>query len=124
MGKREITEFHITERHISLVKKLKVIWNKVEGCAGAPMIDPKEPYGEGSFIENVAAGLGIGLGKEPDGRTSIQKGQPEYFNQCHKDMAITLQICLSIGKFKDGYYVKEDGEWVRKSKYPPRKRRY
>ena len=118
------TNFIITENHLKLLKNMYVDWNDCE--FGAPRINPKRPYGNSNVVDDIAEILNIKKTKEnvrdyDKEEASEYSDKNEYieelewneeiynkFNKLHKEMQIVLQICLCLGKFKTGNFVKAE----------------
>lgn len=117
-------KFTITENHLKLLKKMYVDWDDCE--FGAPQINPKRPYGNSNVIDDIAEILNIKKTKDnvedyDKEEASEYSDKNEYiedlewneeiynkFNRLHKETQIALQICLCLGKFETGNFVKEE----------------
>jgi hypothetical protein len=72
---------------------------------GAPIINPKRPYGNSSVYRDISEILEI----DPEERIDkfeldFSERQIEYTNKVHQEMKIALQIILRVGKFEEGDY--------------------
>ena len=99
MNKIEI--FEIKEEHLKLLRQAHVSWNDCE--FGAPSIDCKRPYGNSYVEDDIAKIFGW---KMDDGELSDEQFQSAY--KIHRELETVLQICLSLGKFEAGIYIKGD----------------
>ena len=90
--------FMLTEEHIKLLKRAYVDWWDCE--FGAPIINPKRPYGNSDVIGDIGEILGI----KPDNGEDFTDEQEEGMNQIHKETQTALQIILSTGSFTPGLY--------------------
>jgi len=101
-----------------------VNWDDCE--FGAPCINPKRPYGNSDVLNDIAEILGIkktednvqDYNKEEASEYADKKEYIEdlewneeiyyKFNKLHKETQIALQICLCIGKFETGNFLKQE----------------
>ena len=116
-------KFTITENHLKLLKRMFVGWNDCE--FGAPEIDPKRPYGNSSVEQDILEIIGFEEIDEErfkfilEGKEYILKGEDKYnieledeeelckkLWKLNREMQIVLQICLSLGTFETGDYIK------------------
>jgi len=94
--------FILTEEHIKLVKKFCIDWNDWEDF-GAPMVNPKRPYGNSSVLEDIHIILtGENLYND---EKELTDEQCEKYEKLHKETKTALQIILKTGKFKTGTYI-------------------
>ena len=82
--------FEVTEDHLKLLKHSHVMWRASE--YGAPMIDPKRPYGNTSVESDIAEILGW---DEEDSQRA---------EKLHRELEIVLQIVLVTQTFEPGLY--------------------
>ena len=118
-------KFTITENHLKLLKRMFVEWNDCE--FGAPEIDPKRPYGNSSVEQDILEIIGLEEIDEQrfkfilDDKEYVLKGEDKYnieledeeelhkkLWKIHREMQVVLQICLTLGKFKTGNFIKQD----------------
>lgn len=93
--------FTVDERHIALLRRAYVGW---EGCEfGAPAIDCKRPYGNGSVLEDIAKILGLPP-RPDDGYGDFPGEQEELMRALHRGTKTALQIFLCTGEMKAGEY--------------------
>lgn len=84
------TIFEVTEEHLKLLKHSHVMWRASE--YGAPMIDPKKPYGNSSVESDIAEIL------EWDEEDS------QRAEKIHRELETVLQIVLVTQTFEPGLY--------------------
>lgn len=94
--------FELKEEHLKLLRNMTVRWDDCE--FGAPIIDPKKPYGNSCVYEDIANILGIEGFKDSDDEISFSKEQEDLMDKFHKETGMTLQIVLITGKFEAGIY--------------------
>lgn len=82
--------FEVTEDHLKLLKHSHVMWRDME--YGAPMIDPKRPYGNTSVESDIAEILGW------------DKEDGERAEKIHRELEKVLQIVFVTQKFEPGLY--------------------
>lgn len=82
--------FEVTEDHLKLLKHSHVMWRDME--YGAPMIDPKRPYGNSSVESDITEILGW---DEEDSQRA---------EKIHRELEKVLQIVLVTQKFEPGLY--------------------
>ena len=82
--------FEVTEEHLKLLKHSHVMWRASE--YGAPMIDPKRPYGNTSVESDIAEILEWG------------KYDNERAEKIHRELETVLQIVLVTQTFEPGLY--------------------
>lgn len=95
--------FEIKTHHLKLLQRAYVSWDNCE--FGAPAINCKRPYGNSNVIEDIAEILKINKRK---GYDVFSSDQEEKMSKIHKETQIALQICLILGRFEVGKYVKTD----------------
>ena len=94
--------FEVTEEHLKLLKHSHVMWRASE--YGAPMIDPKRPYGNTSVESDIAEILGW---EELDSQRA---------EKLHRELEIVLQIVLVTQTFQIGIYYLENEyttDWIK-----------
>jgi len=96
-------KFTVTKEHIKLLKHMYTSWYDCE--YGAPCIDPKRPYGNGSVEEDMIEILGIKT-KIKDGE--ISEVTSNYVEKLHKEMETVLQILVRNAGIKVGTYQTSD----------------
>lgn len=94
-------KFTITDNHLKLLRSMYVDWDDCE--YGAPCINPKRPYGNSSVEDDIAEM--IKWDKEEE--MWNEKASKELYH-IHREMQIVLQICLCLGKFETGNFVKQE----------------
>jgi hypothetical protein len=82
--------FEVTEEHLKLLKHSHVMWRASE--YGAPMIDPKRPYGNTSVESDIAEILGW------------DKEDSQRAEKIHRELETVLQIVLVTQTFEPGLY--------------------
>jgi hypothetical protein len=82
--------FEVTEEHLKLLKHSHIMWRASE--YGAPMIDPKRPYGNTSVESDIAEILGW------------DKEDSQRAEKLHRELEIVLQIVLVTQTFEPGLY--------------------
>ena len=82
--------FEVTEDHLKLLKHSHIMWRASE--YGAPMIDPKRPYGNSSVESDIAEILEWG------------KYDNERAEKIHRELETVLQIVLVTQTFQPGLY--------------------
>ena len=82
--------FEVTEEHLKLLKHSHIMWRASE--YGAPMIDPKRPYGNTSVESDIAEILGW---DEEDSQRA---------EKLHRELETVLQIVLVTQTFEPGLY--------------------
>lgn len=102
------TSFMLTQEHLTLLRNANVTWD--DGECGAPVVDPKRPYGNGNVAKDVARLLEWTM----DG-DEMSDAMAERAERLHSETALALQVCLSLGTFKTGRYERAGGygerEW-------------
>jgi len=99
-------EFELTESHLRLLQRFNVDYDdRME--YGAPMIDPKRPYGDSDVAESIAEILGWESMETDDG-PAWPKGTADRAREIHETTAMALQIVLRMQAFEPGFYVSED----------------
>ena len=98
--------FIITKKHLKLLRHMYVGWDDCE--TGAPMIDPKRPYGNSSVDNDIHRILtGETIGRTDSRRDELTSKESERYMKLHQETETALQIVLAIGKFKAGKYKSE-----------------
>ena len=82
--------FEVTEEHLKLLKHSHIMWKASE--YGAPMIDPKRPYGNTSVESDIAEILGW------------DKEDSQRAEKLHRELETVLQIVLVTQTFEPGLY--------------------
>ena len=78
--------------HLKLLKHMRVDWNNTE--SGAPMINPKRPYGNSHVVSDMTELIG-------------SYGDEQEMMKLHRETADALQIVLVTGKFEIGDYERD-----------------
>lgn len=94
-------KFQIKEEHLKLLKNFNVDWYNSE--YGAPMINPKRPYGNSDVELDIAEILEWEIKNN-----ELSDEQSNEASKLHEETKIALQICLSLLKFETGLYGTED----------------
>lgn len=94
--------FELKEEHLKLLRKMIIGWDDCE--FGAPIIDPKRPYGNSYVYEDIANILGIKGFKDYDDEISFSEEQKNLMDKLHRETETVLQIVLISGKFEAGTY--------------------
>ena len=98
--------FTITKKHLKLLRHMYVGWDDCE--TGAPMIDPKRPYGNSSVDNDIHMILtGETIGRTDSNRDELTSEESEKYMKLHQETETALQIVLSVGEFKVGKYKAE-----------------
>lgn len=100
--------FDVTDVHLALLRRAYVEWNYSQ--AGAPMIDPKRPYGDKRPLETVAeladpAAFAAGAGGFSENWLDLHW---EWLETIHAETAIALEIILNTGQMAAGRYIRRD----------------
>ena len=91
--------FNLTKEHLLLLRNSYVFWCNAEfGAAG---IDPKRPYGNSDVLNDIAKILNIEHTVETE----------YHLNGVHEATKYALQIVLSTGKFKEGFYYRYKNDY-------------
>jgi len=102
-------EFTLTEAHLKLLVRMYVGWYDCE--SGAPLVDPKRPYGNSDVAGDVAEILGV---EDFDPEDDVQY---DHMHKLHTETDVALQIVLSTRSFEPGRYKRLDTydtqKWVR-----------
>jgi len=111
-----IKEFEVTDEHIKLLRAMEVDWDDAE--FGAPIINPKRPYGNSDVFKDMFKILGMTLkvgGKEIEIEGSLPLSIVDELFDLHKELEIVLEICLRTGSFEPGIYRtdKKSDDWKR-----------
>lgn len=93
--------FTLTDEHITLLREMSVGWEGYPGShGGAPIIDPKRPYGNSDVERDIAETLGWPI-DEDEGLTDEQA---ERARDLHAEMEYALMVALQAGTFTPGRY--------------------
>lgn len=96
-------QFKLTEEHVKLIRRMNVGWQDAE--AGAPEIDPKRPYGNGSHLNDIHEILtGEEIGMVDSKRDSLTEKEEERYTALHREMETALSVVLASGSFEPGVY--------------------
>jgi len=101
--------FEVTEDHLTLLSSTYIDWWDCE--YGAPVINPKRPYGNSDVEEDVCQRLGW----EPDDLGEYSRTILKKAGELHRETEVALQICLSRLEFKTGVFISDDicrREWA------------
>lgn len=98
--------FEIKEEHIKLLRKANVRYDEYTEF-GAPLIDPKRPYGNSDVYNDIAEILSIKRRNIEDGMKCFSPSQEKRMLDLHKETAMALQIILCVGVFEPGLYESE-----------------
>ena len=105
----------LTEDHVRLLRSAYIEWNDCE--FGAPAINCKRPYGNSDVLSDIRRILGHDFFPCPHCGERIPKENApseEVLLALHRSMEVVLQVVLSAGSFKPGFYVKVGyNEWAR-----------
>lgn len=83
----------LTMDHIKLLQKAEWRWNNCE--FGAPMIDPKRPFGfSGGQYEQMAEILGMELFEDADGERYLSREQEEYVSKVWSEILDAIKIIM------------------------------
>ena len=108
----ETETFVLTSDHVNLLRRANVTWDVCE--FGAPIIDPKRPYGTSDVHSDMAEILALLSEQHDDG--SFSPATTRCLDELHRELEIALQIVLTTGSFTPGTYVREDyGTWQPKT---------
>lgn len=94
--------FTITEQHLKLLKSMYVEFYK-SAYEGAPMVDPKRPYGNSDIVGDIHEIL-YGVPFEEDDYGDRDEQTVERLLQIHRETGTALQIVLSTQSFVPGEY--------------------
>ena len=105
--------FVVTSDHLKLLQRMYAGWNGDK--FGAPSVDPKQPYGSGDVVRDIASILGWKVPE--DGWGELPDGLYERAEKLHREMKTVLSILLSqaLVGIVDGPYQREeiDRMWYR-----------
>lgn len=90
--------FELRPEHVTLLRAATVQWNQMEN--GAPMIDPKRPYGNSDLSADLARVLGLSYVNEAG--PSYEGARRAYL--AHVETQTALEIVLRTGSFAVGIY--------------------
>lgn len=103
--------FEVTEDHIKLLKRSNTSWTTTE--YGAPMMDPKRPYGNSNVERDMAKILDREIFDPKTGDRIDDKAQDLY--KIHKQMETVLQILFDNARsgIETGTYERQKygGSW-------------
>jgi hypothetical protein len=102
----KMIQFTLTDEHVALLKLMCVGWSD-DAYYGAPVIDIKRPYANGSVWEDVAEAIGIEATEDDNGEPHWPKGTRERCLALHREMDTALQVCLRAQTFEPGEYVSD-----------------
>lgn len=95
--------FTVTDQHLKLIRRMNVGYDDM--CEfGAPIIDPKRPYGNSSVFCDIGEILGIEPDNDNQEGSYFSEEQERQMRNLHRGAATALQIALSVGYFKTGEY--------------------
>lgn len=94
--------FLVLPQHIALARRLSIHWHDT-GC-GAPGASTTRPYGNSSYLDDIAEAIGYRLLTDEDGCSSPE--EEKYLERLHREMHLVLQIILQTGQMKPGIYKK------------------
>lgn len=84
---------NLTKDHIKLLQEAEWRWNNCE--FGAPMIDPKRPFGfSGGQYEQMAEILGIELCEDADGERHLSRAQEEHVSKIWSELLDAIKIIM------------------------------
>lgn len=104
--------FLVRQEHIKLLRNMYVSWN--DSCGyGAPMIDPKRPYGNSYWFWDVAVILGMRVSDESEDDKPLTQDEIKTIKKLHRELETVLQIFLVTGEMKPGKYIADeyDNNW-------------
>ena len=111
MALDETETFEVTEDHIKLLKNSYTSWSSME--YGAPMMDPKRPYGNSDVVRDMAKVLDREIFDPKTGERIDDKADDLY--KIHKQMETVLQILLDNARkgIETGTYERQKygGNW-------------
>ena len=99
---REGKVFTLTDEHIKLLTHMYVSWCDDE--FGAPMIDPKRPYGDSDVLTDMCEILAVETDLEDD-FYDLSDDERGRLNELHMETKTALQVVLRTGSFLPGTYV-------------------
>ena len=100
---RTLIFFSLTEEHVKLLRQANISWNNME--YGAPVIDPKRPYGNSDVELDIACILEMPVFRDQHGQEKLTAKQAEHVGGVHRETKTALQIVLATGSFELGDYV-------------------
>jgi hypothetical protein len=107
-------QFELTEQHLKLIRRMNVRYD--DYCEfGAPMVDPKRPYGNSSVYHDIGEILDISpTAGDPDDLEFTEE-QEDTMLALHKETATALQVIIAAGSFELGTYEagKYDRNWTK-----------
>ena len=95
--------FTVTEDHLKLLPHL---WFEYDNYTefGAPIVDPKRPYGNSDVYGDIAEHLGIEGEEDHWGDVEFSREQKDYMLRVHKEMVTVLNIIVRNGGVEAGDY--------------------
>jgi len=105
------TYFLLKREHLALLAEAEIDFDE-HAEYGAPLIDPKRPYGNSMGIEeDIARAVGI-LGPTED--RSLTREEHDTCYTLHRELASALQVVFQARQMTPGYYVfdKERRKWA------------
>jgi len=103
--------FDLTEDHVKLVRQFNIqLGSSYEGW---PCVDGKRPFGNGDWVNDVAAIIGIEKIETDDGFV-WPKGTTDRCTKICGDLCQALQVILASGSFEPGKYEADEyhDNWV------------
>jgi hypothetical protein len=103
--------FRLEEHHLKLLANMVIEWNHVGH--GAPMVCPKNTYGNGRVYEDVARAMGIEYDDE-------DMAQYRKLRVIHHEMKTVLQLVIELGHYPAGTIFEREpgGKWTVARKGP------
>lgn len=96
-------KFTVTRDHLKLLRCAYVSWCNDE--TGAPQIDPKRPYGNGSVVEDIHEILtGESVGTFGSVREELTDEEQRRYMALHRETETVVQIALATGTLEPGKY--------------------
>lgn len=94
--------FLLKREHLALLAEAEIDFDEHTEY-GAPLIDPKRPYGNSMGIEeDIARAVGI---LSPTEERPLTQGEHDLCYSLHRDLAVALQVVFQSGQMTPGYYV-------------------
>jgi hypothetical protein len=91
--------FLVTSQHLALAKHLRIYWYDTD--YGAPGASTTRPYGNGSYLDDVARAIGYRQLTDDD---CYAPEEEKCLERLHQEMHLVLQIFLHTGQMKPGIY--------------------
>ncbi len=100
--------FNLTEAHIKMVCAYNIRWND-NSYDGAPEVDPKRPFGNSDWQDDLCELLEY----EPDSEGEFTDEQYRDVTKLFESGHIALEIILQTRSFVPGKYEREQyfGDW-------------